>query len=137
MPGMLDASAAFMEHRHVVVVVDDDVNVRRLFSDALRDVDMTVRAASTGEEAVLLAQQSPPPCVVLADVRMPRMDGWDLERTLRRTMPDLPVILLTADRLLSIRGATVRDKPVSPDEIEALVRTSCPHRAVAAQRGSM
>ena len=52
------------------------------------------------------------------------MDGWDLERELRRMRPELPVVLLTADRLLSIRGS-VRDKPVSADEIEALVRTSC------------
>jgi CheY-like chemotaxis protein len=125
-----------MAHQHVVVVVDDDVNVRRLFSDALADLDATVLVASDGEQAVRLAHQSPSPCVVLADVRMPRMDGWDLERTLRRTRPDLPVVLLTADRLLSIRGAAVRDKPVSPDDIQALVRTNCRFGEVAAQRWS-
>jgi CheY-like chemotaxis protein len=126
-----------MGHRHVVAVVDDDVNVRRLFSDALSDLDATVLLASDGEEAVRLAHGSPSPCVVLADIRMPRMDGWDLERTLRRSRPDLPVVLLTADRLLSIRGAAVRDKPVSPDDILALVRTSCRYGEVATQRGSM
>jgi two-component system nitrogen regulation response regulator NtrX len=120
-----------MDHRHVVIVVDDDVNVRRLFSDTLEDADARVYIASTGEEAVRLAHETPELCVVLADVRMPRMDGWDLERVLRREMPDVPVVLVTADRLLSIRGASVRDKPVAPAEIEALVRTSCRFSQVA------
>jgi FixJ family two-component response regulator len=112
-------------HRHVVIVVDDDVNVRRLFVDALQATGMEVHASSSGEDAILNVHAHPEACVVLADVRMPRMDGWDLQRALRRTNPRLPVVLLTADRLLSIRGS-VRDKPVSADEIEAMVRTSCP-----------
>jgi CheY-like chemotaxis protein len=120
-----------MGHQHQVLVVDDDVNVRHLFSDALRETGAAVHVASTGEEAVQVAERTSELCVVLADVRMPRMDGWDLERTLRRTLPDLPVVLVTADRLLSIRGATVRDKPVSPAEIDALVRTNCQFSQVA------
>ena len=114
-----------MDHRHEVLVVDDDVNVRRHFADALQQAGVAVHAVSTGEEAVQFVRDHPQTCVVLADVRMPRMDGWDLERALRKNVPDLPVVLLTADRLLSIRGGTVRDKPVSPSDIDALVRTSC------------
>ena len=112
-------------HRHVVIVVDDDVNVRRLFVDALQATGVQALASSGGEEAIVAVGAHPEACVVLADVRMPRMDVWDLQRALRRTNPSLPVVLLTADRLLSIRGS-VRDKPVSAAEIEALVRTSCP-----------
>ena len=119
-------------HRHVVIVVDDDVNVRRLFADALRSVEMDVHLASSGEEAVWVAKDNPEACVVLADVRMPRMDGWDLQRLLRRSLPDLPVVLLTADHLLSIRGS-VRDKPVSAADIGALVRTNCRVKEFAAQ----
>jgi CheY-like chemotaxis protein len=111
-------------HRHVVIVVDDDVNIRRLFADGLGAAGVEVHAASSGEEAIRAAASNPDACVVLADVRMPQMDGWDLERALRRTSPDLPVVLLSADRLLSIRGS-VRDKPVSAADIEALVRTNC------------
>lgn len=119
-------------HRHVVIVVDDDVNVRRLFADALRGVEMDVHLAASGEEAVGVAMNNPEACVVLADVRMPGMDGWDLQRLLRRAKPDLPVVLLTADHLLSIRGS-VRDKPVSAADIDALVRTSCLAKEDAAQ----
>ena len=113
-------------------MVDDDVNVRRLFADALHEAGMQVHLAASGEEAVGVAMNNPDVCVVLADVRMPRMDGWDLQRLLRRAKPDLPVVLLTADHLLSIRGS-VRDKPVSGADIEALVRTSCLAKEAEAQ----
>jgi CheY-like chemotaxis protein len=121
---MARGAASSSGHRHVVIVVDDDVNIRRLFADGLRASGVDVHAASSGEEAIRSVDSNPDACVVLADVRMPQMDGWDLERALRRTNPDLPVVLLSADRLLSIRGS-VRDKPVSPADIEALVRTNC------------
>ena len=121
---MTGAASPTSVHRHVAIVVDDDVNVRRLFQDALDEAGIRALVTASGEEALRLASDHPDTCVVLADVRMPQMDGWDLEREMRRTAPELPVVLVTADRLLSIRGS-VRDKPVSANEIEALVRTSC------------
>jgi len=124
-PNMARAASPTSVHRHVAIVVDDDVNVRRLFHDALEEAGIGARVTASGEEAVHLAETHPETCVVLADVHMPRMDGWDLERELRRSAPGLPVVLVTADRLLSIRGAGVRDKPVSAADIAALVRTSC------------
>lgn len=113
-------------HRHTVVVVDDDLPVRELYAEGLEPMGIGVHPASSAEEALVAIVRDPDVCVVLADVRMPRMDGWDLQRELRRVNPDLPVVLLTADRLLAIRGS-VRDKPMWPDDIAALVRGSCPH----------
>ena len=127
--GMARAASPTSVHRHVVIMVDDDVNVRRLYKDALDAAGIRAHVTAHGHQALRVADIVPDACLVLADVRMPGMDGWDLERELRRMRPELPVVLLTADRLLSIRGS-VRDKPVSADEIEALVRTSC-----SAQRG--
>jgi putative two-component system response regulator len=114
-------------HRHAVLVVDDDGPVRQLFADGLEPMGIAVRAVASGEEALDVAAADASLCVVLADVRMPRMDGWDLERQLRRLNPELPVVLLTADRLLAIRGGPVRDKPLDPAEVAALVRSRCPH----------
>ena len=113
-------------HRHTVVVVDDDLPVRELYAEGLEPMGIAVHPASSAEEALVEIVRDPDVCVVLADVRMPRMDGWDLQRELRSVNPDLPVVLLTADRLLAIRGS-VRDKPMWPDDIAALVRASCPH----------
>jgi len=113
-------------HRHTVLVVDDDGPVRQLFAEGLEPMGIEVHAAASGEEALEVVAAESRVCVVLADVRMPRMDGWDLERELRRLNPDLPVVLLSADRLLAIRGS-VRDKPLDPAEVAALVRGRCGH----------
>jgi FixJ family two-component response regulator len=123
---MTRAASSTSVDDHFVIVVDDDVNVRRLFNDALAAAGMRVHATASAEDALRQADAYRDACLVLADVRMPGMDGWDLERELRRLSPRLPVVLVTADRLLSIRG-TVRDKPVSADDIAAMVRTSCAH----------
>jgi len=110
-------------HRHSVLVVDDDQPVRQLFVDGLEPMGIAVTAVGSGD-AALQAAHDPDVCVVLADVLMPGMDGWDLERALRRERPELPVVLLSADRLLSIRGH-VLDKPMAPDDIAAVIRRSC------------
>ena len=123
---MRGAALSKSVHRHVVIVVDDDVNVRRLFHDALDTAGMRAHVTASGEQALRVADIVRDACAILADVHMPGMDGWDLARHLRRMRPELPVVLVTADRLLSIRGS-VRDKPVAPDEIAALVRSSCAH----------
>lgn len=113
-----------MSHRHVILVVDDERDVRDLFADTLRENGHHVEDARDGDEAMRLIAEGLRPCIVLADVLMPRMDGWDLSRALGKEQPDIPVVLVTGDRLLSIR-APVRDKPASPDELESMIRTYC------------
>jgi len=63
--------------------------------------------------------------VVLADVLMPRLDGWGMERALHKLAPGLPVVLLTSDRLLTFRAPAL-NKPISASEIEALAQSYCP-----------
>lgn len=113
-----------MTHRHVVLVVDDERDVRDLFADTLRESGHIVEDARDGDEAISLIDDGLRPCLVLSDVLMPRLDGWDLSRTLGKRLPDLPVVLVTGDRLLSIR-APVLDKPASPDELESIIRSYC------------
>lgn len=113
-----------MTHEHIVLVVDDDRDIRDLFADTLRENGHHVEDARDGDEAMRLIDDGLRPCLVLTDVMMPRMDGWDLSRALGKRMPDTPVVLVTGDRLLSIR-APVLDKPASPDELESLIRAYC------------
>ena len=113
-----------MTHRHVVLVVDDERDVRDLFADTLRENGHLVEDARDGDEAIRMIEDGLRPCLVLSDVLMPRTDGWDLSRALNKQVPGLPVVLVTGDRLLSIR-APVLDKPASPDELESLIRSYC------------
>jgi CheY-like chemotaxis protein len=124
-----------MRHTHRILVVDDDVGVRALFADVLRRSGADVTTAADGSEAVDQVANGLRPCLVLADVLMPRVDGWEMERALQHLAPGLPVVLLTSDRLLTIRAPAL-DKPVSAAEIEALARTYCPATRHSSQDGA-
>jgi CheY-like chemotaxis protein len=115
-----------MTKRHSVLVVDDDVNVRSLYVDALREAGHTVTVATDGLDALSQLNDGAMPCVVLADVRMPRMDGFELVRAVRRDpqLSSVPVVAITGDRMLSFTSPA-RDKPFSLVELDALVQRSC------------
>ncbi len=96
-------------HRKLTVVIaDDDDGNRQLFSAYLNDLDWNLIFAENGQEAFEKVQLHKPD-LVLADLRMPIMDGLELTRKLRadKVFYNLPVILITADAL---------------DETEALAR---------------
>lgn len=124
-----------MRHTHRILVVDDDVGVRALFADVLRRGGADVTTAADGSEAIDRVADGLHPCLVLADVLMPRLDGWEMERSLQRLAPGVPVVLLTSDRLLSVRAPAL-DKPVSAAEIESLAETYCPATRHASQAGA-
>lgn len=112
--------------RHAVLIVDDDASVRDLFVDALEVSGHVVALARDGAEALDVLRAGPLPCVVLSDVRMPRMDGFELARAVARDpqLNAIPVVVLTGDRVLSF-SSPARDKPFSVAELDALVQRSC------------
>lgn len=77
-----------------VLVVDDDPTLLRFLQDFLKEEKFEVFAANNGNEALRLAYREQPDLVVL-DVMMPGMDGWEVTARLRE-MSDIPIILLTA-----------------------------------------
>jgi twitching motility two-component system response regulator PilH len=120
-----------MATQHTVLVVDDDAAVRSLFSDALGEAGHDVVIARDGAEALSRLRHGSVPCVVLTDVHMPRMDGWELSRAVARDpqLASVPVVALTGDRVLSF-SSPARDKPFSVEELDALVQRTCSlHRA--------
>jgi len=117
--------------RHSVLVVDDEASVRSLFVDALEESGHKVAIAVDGAAALDQLRDGRLPCVVLSDVRMPRMDGFELSRAVGRDpqLASIPIVLLTGDRILSFTSPA-RDKPFSVTELDALVQESCSlHRA--------
>jgi CheY-like chemotaxis protein len=115
-----------MSKIHSVLVVDDETSVRDLYVDALSESGHRVEVARDGLDALARLRDGTVPCVVLSDVRMPRMDGWDLAREVARDpqLSSVPVVVLTGDRVLSFTSPA-RDKPFSPAELDALVQRSC------------
>lgn len=72
------------DHGHDMraMVVDDDPELRAIYSDALRDFGHEVRCARDGQAALDILESGWRPDVVFLDLRMPGMDGWELARRL-------------------------------------------------------
>jgi two-component system OmpR family response regulator len=78
-----------------LLVVDDEATVRELLSDALRFAGFDVSSAASGAEAVALAVREPPDLILL-DVMLPGMDGFEVVRRLRSSGGRVPVLFLSA-----------------------------------------
>ena len=80
-----------------VMVVDDSVTVRKVTSRLLERQGMNVMVAKDGVEAVALLQERRPD-VVLLDIEMPRMDGFEVARQVRhdKRLQDLPIIMISS-----------------------------------------
>jgi CheY-like chemotaxis protein len=122
-----------------VVVVDDDTRYRQMAAEPFRKRGDTVYTVSDGLEA-LAACLKDPPDVILSDVQMPRMDGWQLLRLVRArpSLASVPVVFLTtlsgeSERLLGYQlGVDAYiPKPYEPSEL--LVRV---HQIVRRARNS-
>src|SRR2546429_9559591 len=111
-----------------ILIVDDQPEIVRCLEYNLRFEGYHAASATNGEDALALAM-SDAPDLVLLDLMLPRMSGWDVCRELRRKGIDAPVIMLTArgaevDRVLGLElGADdYVTKPFSLRELLARVR---------------
>ena len=111
-----------------VLVVDDEVNIAELISMALRYEGWQVSTAHNGTSAVNAAKDMGPDAVVL-DMMLPDIDGLEVLRRMRSTMPEVPVVFLTArdaveDRIagLTAGGDDYVTKPFSLEEVVARLR---------------
>ncbi len=110
-----------------ILVVDDEPQIVRLVRAYLEEAGYRVAIAYDGEEALYAARQEKPDLIVL-DILMPRMDGLEFIRQIRREQ-DVPIIVLTArseetDRIVGLEmGADdYVTKPFSPRELAARVK---------------
>lgn len=113
-----------------ILVVDDTPANLSLMTGLLRD-EYKVKAAIDGEKALRIAQASPPPDLILLDIMMPGMDGYEVCRRLKAdpATRDIPVIFLTAksgiedEKMgLDLGAVDYITKPISPPIVMARVR---------------
>jgi two-component system, response regulator PdtaR len=77
-----------------VLIVEDEVLIRMLLSEALRQEGYAVIEAANADEALSVLELTPSPDVLITDVRMPgSIDGFELAAYVRRTKPELKVII--------------------------------------------
>lgn len=90
--------------KHVVLVVDDDANIRESLAALLRLERYEVRLAENGRTAVRQFLDGPPDLVLL-DLNMPDTDGWQAFEIMARLAPYVPVIVITARPYQARRAA--------------------------------
>jgi chemosensory pili system protein ChpA (sensor histidine kinase/response regulator) len=117
----------------LVLVVDDSITVRRVTQRLLKREGFRVAMAADGLQALEVLQLEKP-SVVLTDIEMPRMDGFDLVRNIRSdtNLQDLPVIMITSriaekhrDYARALKVDHYLGKPYPEDELITLVRAYC------------
>ncbi|HYI67573.1 MAG TPA: response regulator [Candidatus Limnocylindrales bacterium] len=114
--------------RATILVVEDDPDLRLVHSEILSHEGYTVLAASDGVEALELVESEGPPAMILLDLRMPRMNGWDLAKRLRQRpgWRDIPLVVVAAhyriaDEAAAIGARAWLHKPVSIDVLLRVV----------------
>jgi len=78
-----------------ILVADDEMSIRLLYSEELKEEGYEVYMASNGREALEVVEKIPLDLVIL-DIKMPEMDGIEALRQIKEKRPDLPVVLSTA-----------------------------------------
>jgi FixJ family two-component response regulator len=93
------------ESEAIVFVVDDDLSVRRSTERLIRSIGLDVRTFASAEEFLEHPRAAVPSCLLL-DVRMPGLNGMDLQRELARSGVDIPIIFITGhgDIPMSVRA---------------------------------
>jgi len=120
-----------------VLIVDDEPDVRLVARVILEAVGYDVLEVESGEAALAALDSGDLPDVVLLDVRMPGIDGWEVLRRVRTApapLDRLPIVIFTADISLAEQAPVPLEerefflgKPFEPDELIALVgqATAC------------
>jgi putative two-component system response regulator len=125
--------------RSIILVVDDTPDNLKLMSALLKDT-YRVKIANGGEKALAIAQSDTPPDLILLDIMMPEMDGYEVCRRLKSNQKtkDIPVVFLTAmtatedeEKGLKLGAVDYITKPISPPIVLARVETHLKLKASA------
>jgi two-component system, chemotaxis family, chemotaxis protein CheY len=130
-----------MTRPSTVLVVDDDPDILEALSEILEAEGFEIRRARNGKEALDRLEPDAPQLILL-DLMMPVMDGWEFAQRMRQRPPEIariPIIVLSADRNVGSKAADLGAvghlaKPFELNDLLELVRRSLEPAAVPAQR---
>lgn len=121
---------------HSILLVEDDDFIRQEISEALEDEGYHVAKAAHGKEALAILDKGVKPAVVLLDLMMPVMNGWEFLKAFKKNdaFSGIPVIILSAfaDRATIIGGdaISVLRKPISLTALFHVIEEHCTAKMV-------
>ena len=114
----------------IVLIIEDDDDVRDALCEAVEVIGRRVATACDGMDALAVLRTLSPPCLILLDLVMPRMDGWRFLATLRRdhALARVPVVVVSAHAgTHTPEGANgLLRKPMDLSQLRDAVLAYCP-----------
>ena len=120
-----------MEKKQTILIVDDSPTIRSILQMILKGNGFTIKTASNGSEALMEAEKSPPDLLLL-DIEMPGIDGFETCRRFRssKTLSKIPILFLSSFddvgkkvKAFQAGGVDYISKPVQKEELVARVET--------------
>jgi CheY-like chemotaxis protein len=116
-----------------ILVVEDNDDVREMMTVALELEGHEVHAAANGRQALVQLENGLQPCLILLDLMMPVMNGWEFRSALKRDdrFKDIPVVVISAvgSDLGGIGMGAFLPKPVDVDTLLSVVCKECDRAA--------
>ncbi len=117
-----------VQNKLILVVEDEEFN-RIYFEELLNQMHCKVLVANNGLEAIDICQKNDKIDLVLMDIKMPLMDGYEATKEIKKIRPNLPIIAQTAFALLGDKNKSLENgcddyiaKPVKKDALIQLIR---------------
>ena len=128
-----------------VLIVDDETGILDSLNILLRNEGFAPQIAHGGRAGLeRMREMSPPPDIVLTDIRMPNVTGVEILAAARQADPDVPVILMTAQATLQSAMQAVNEgafyyiqKPFRNDELIAILKRAAEHRNLRVENKSL
>lgn len=117
-------------HPHRILIVDDDADIRESLADVLELEGFSVVCAANGREALDYLARSEPPCMILLDLMMPIMDGWQFLVEQRRdpSIARIPVVVISAatpEQTKTVVVERIVRKPLRLEDVLDSVQQHC------------
>ncbi len=120
------------QNKLILVVEDEEFN-RIYFEELLNQIHCDVIVANNGLEAIEICQNNEAIDLILMDIKMPLMDGYEATKEIKKIRPNLPIIAQTAFALLGDKNKSLENgcddyisKPVKKDVLINLIRKYLP-----------
>jgi CheY-like chemotaxis protein len=119
-----------------VFVVDDDIDIRTSLCEILEFQGYQVTGLANGQEALDRLREGTRPCVILLDLMMPVLNGWEFRAAQAHdeALADIPVVIISgagrAAEAATLGAAGFLRKPLELSDILAAVETHCTHGAI-------
>lgn len=123
-----------MPHQDIFII-EDDADLRETMKDLLEMEGFSVATAENGREGMALFERNGKPCLIVLDLMMPVMNGWEFLETMQRDQQALlaqtqVAVVSAAAEMAGLQhqyGCSVLRKPVNVDRLFALARAACDH----------